>query len=102
MSSPSQGVGLLGNLKTKLLVSLILGLAVLAGLTFFADFPKMMAALRQFDWRLLPVALFFVFWNYLLRFAKWHYYLAQIGVRSLPLKDSALLFLGGLSMVVTP
>ncbi|MHB9092269.1 MAG: lysylphosphatidylglycerol synthase transmembrane domain-containing protein, partial [Chloroflexota bacterium] len=51
---------------------------------------------------LLPVALFFVLWNYLLRFAKWHYYLAQIGVRSLPLKDSALLFLGGLSMVVTP
>jgi uncharacterized protein (TIRG00374 family) len=96
------GGGLPGNLKAKLLLSLVLGLTVIAGLGFFADLPRTLDALSRFDWRFLPVALVCVLWNYLLRFVKWQFYLRQIGVANLNPADSALVYLSGLSMVVTP
>jgi len=40
--------------------------------------------------------------NYSLRFFKFHYYLGQIGVRGLPLRESARLFIAGFPLAVTP
>ncbi|MHB1416770.1 MAG: lysylphosphatidylglycerol synthase transmembrane domain-containing protein [Chloroflexota bacterium] len=80
----------------------MMGLVVMAGLAFSADFPKMAAALEGFDWRLLPAILLLTLFNYALRFVKWHYYLGQIGVNGLPMGDSGVVFFSGLSMVVTP
>jgi len=40
--------------------------------------------------------------NYILRFFKWQYYLKTIGVRDFPGPQSALTYLAGLGMVVTP
>lgn len=98
----NRGAALPGNLKGRLLVAVLLGVAVIAGLGFISDFPRTMEALARFDWRLLPLALVCVLWNYLLRFVKWHFYLGQIGVRAFPKSDSLLVYLSGLSMVVTP
>lgn len=92
----------LGNLKTKILISLALGLVVVAGLSIYADLPKMAGALRSFNWALVPGILALTLLNYLLRFFKWHFYLGQIGVAGLSRFDSGLLFFGGLAMVVTP
>ncbi len=92
----------LANLKGKLFLSLLLGLVAVAGLSLYADLPKLAGSLRSFDWVLLVPALLFTFGNYVLRFVKWHLYLAQIGVRGLPAGESALIFFGGLAMVVTP
>ncbi|HEX5417758.1 MAG TPA: lysylphosphatidylglycerol synthase transmembrane domain-containing protein, partial [Chloroflexota bacterium] len=36
------------------------------------------------------------------RFVKWHYYLHVIGVRDVPVRTSAVIFVAGLSMVITP
>lgn len=94
--------GPLGGIKNKVIVSLALGLAVFAGLALYADLPKLARSLSAFDWRLLPPALAFTIGNYALRFVKWHFYLGRIGVAGLSRPDSALVFLGGLSMVVTP
>ncbi|MHB1131912.1 MAG: lysylphosphatidylglycerol synthase transmembrane domain-containing protein [Chloroflexota bacterium] len=91
-----------GNLGRQLAFSLILGLLVVASLSFVADLPKVSEALASFDWRLLPAVLLLTLANYLLRFVKWHFYLGQIGVAGISLVDSLLLFMGGLSMVVTP
>lgn len=102
LESRPDGHSLPGNLKGRLLISLALGLAVVAGLLYFADLPRTVDALRGFDWRFLPLALVFVLWNYLLRFVKWHFYLDQIGVSALSARESGLIFLSGLSMVVTP
>jgi uncharacterized protein (TIRG00374 family) len=41
------------------------------------------------------------FGNFVLRFLRWHYYLARLSVR-VPAADSALLFLSGLAMTITP
>ncbi|MBI4299676.1 MAG: flippase-like domain-containing protein, partial [Chloroflexi bacterium] len=59
-------------------------------------------SLRDFRWELLPLILGLTFVNYCLRLGKWHYYLGQIGVRGLSIRESGLVFFSGLSMVVTP
>ena len=40
--------------------------------------------------------------NYGLRFAKWEYYLARLGIRSVPKHHSLLIFLSGFVLTVTP
>jgi len=92
----------LGGLRNKLLVSLVLGLVVFAGLSLYADLPKLLESLRDFAWPLVPAILTLTMANYLLRLVKWHYYLGQIGVAGMARVDSGLLFFSGLAMTVTP
>ncbi|MDE3091038.1 MAG: flippase-like domain-containing protein, partial [Chloroflexota bacterium] len=40
--------------------------------------------------------------NYMLRFARWHYYLDVIGVKNVPRRDSLMIFLSGFSLTMTP
>ena len=46
-----------GNLRGKLILGLVLGLVVVAGLSVYADFSKMLEVLRNFNWWLLPIIL---------------------------------------------
>jgi len=92
----------LRNLRGRLLLSLLLGLLVFAGLSFYADFRDLLDSLTEFKWWLLPVILGLTAINYLLRFVKWEYYLRLIGVRGLSTRDSMLVFFSGLGMVITP
>jgi uncharacterized protein (TIRG00374 family) len=90
------------NLRNRLLISVVLGVVVFAGLSFYADVRDVAKSLGEFDWALLPLVLALTLVNYLLRFVKWQYYLRLIGVRGLALRDSFLIFFAGLGMVVTP
>ena len=90
------------NLRGKLLISLLLGLVVLAGLLFYADFQDVAQSLTHFNWTLLPLILVLTTANYAFRFVKWEYYLRLIGVRGLSKKDSFLVFFSGMGMVITP
>ncbi|MCL5958375.1 MAG: flippase-like domain-containing protein [Chloroflexi bacterium] len=92
----------LENLRTKLLVSLALGLVVIFGLMVYADLSKMLEALGRFKWELLPIILGLTLLNYLLRYVKWHFYLHVIGAGHVSRLDSFLMFFSGLSMVMTP
>ncbi|MEX0785091.1 MAG: lysylphosphatidylglycerol synthase transmembrane domain-containing protein [Dehalococcoidia bacterium] len=92
----------LRNLRGRLLISLLLGLLVFAGLSFYADFQDLLDSLTEFNWALLPLILALTAVNYVLRFVKWQYYLSVIEVRGLALRDSALVFFSGLGMVITP
>jgi uncharacterized membrane protein YbhN (UPF0104 family) len=85
-----------------LLVSILLGVIVFAGLSIYADFRDVLRSLGDFNWALLPLILALTMGNYLLRFVKWQYYLRLIGVRGFRTIDSFLVFLSGLGMVVTP
>lgn len=100
LSSPQNSK--IGNYKQKLLLSLTLGLAVFLALAIYADLPKIGDSMARFKWQFLPAILGLTLLNYLLRFVKWHYYLDQIGVQNIGRRDSLLVFLSGLSMVVTP
>ena len=89
-------------LRNRLLIYLLLGVLVFAGLSIYADFRDVLRSLGEFNWALLPLILVLSTGNYAFRFVKWEYYLRLIGVRGLSKRDSFLIFFSGLGMVITP
>jgi uncharacterized protein (TIRG00374 family) len=89
-------------LRNRLLISLLFGLVVFAGLSIYADLSDVLHSLGDFNWALLPLILALTTGNYAFRFVKWEYYLRLIGVRGLSKRDSFLVFFSGLGMVITP
>lgn len=89
------------QLRTKVLISLAFGLVVIVGVSFYADLPHLLQALKFFPWALLPAILGLTLLNYVLRFIKWEYYLRclRLGV---PRLVSLKIFVAGLSMAITP
>jgi uncharacterized protein (TIRG00374 family) len=92
----------LEKLRGRLLISLVLGAVVFVGLSAYADFSEVIDGLGAFEWAYLPLVLALSSVNYVLRFAKWQFYLRTIGVVDFPGRESALVYLAGLGMVVTP
>lgn len=90
------------NLKGKIVVSLVLALVVILGLAFYADLPQLLDALRNFEWQFFFAALAITLLNYVLRFARWHYYLGVLGIQNVPRRDSFLIFFAGMSLTMTP
>ena len=92
----------LGNLRGKLILGMVLGIVVVAGLAIYADLSKMAEVLRRFDWWLLPFILLFTLFNYGLRFYKWDVYLRMVGATGVSKRNSLLIFLSGMAMSMTP
>ena len=92
----------IAKLRSRLMISMLLGIVVFAGLLAYGDFRHVGDSLKTFRWELLPVILLVTLGNYLLRFVKWEYYLRQIGVTGLKRVDSFLIYFSGLGMTVTP
>jgi uncharacterized protein (TIRG00374 family) len=92
----------LDKLRSRLLISLVLGAIVFIGLSAYADFSEVIDGLGSFKWQYLPIVLGLTSLNYALRFVKWQFYLKTIGVEGLAQRTSALIYLAGLGMVVTP
>ena len=92
----------IAKLRSRLMISMLLGIVVFAGLLAYGDFRHVGDSLKTFRWELLPLILLVTLGNYLLRFLKWEYYLRQIGVKGLKRVDSFLIYFSGLGMTVTP
>jgi uncharacterized membrane protein YbhN (UPF0104 family) len=60
------------------------------------------ASLATFQWSAFGAALGLACFNYVLRFGKWQYYLARLGIRGIPVLDSFLVFLSGFVLTITP
>lgn len=90
------------RLCRRLLLGLLLGVAVAFALGVYGDAPKVLAALGQFDWRLVPLILLLTFANYCLRWVKWQFYLRILRIGPVCRSDSILLFFSGLGMTMTP
>ncbi|WP_448335667.1 lysylphosphatidylglycerol synthase transmembrane domain-containing protein [Bellilinea sp.] len=90
------------SILRKMVPGLLLGIAVMVGLTLLGDIREVGALLQTFDWRLFPLALLFTLFNYTLRFIKWQYYLNQVGVRGFAWKRSLQIFVAGFPLAVTP
>ena len=89
------------KLLKKLMLGLVLGAGVYAALAIYLgvrELGQQLAAFRY--WLFLPV-LGLTFTNYLLRYLKWTLYLRVLGIR-VPAGLNLTIFLGGLSMTVTP
>ena len=90
------------SLTRKLIPGLLFGLLVFAGLILVGDIRQIGDEVRGFPWLIFPLVLGLTLWNYILRFIKWHYFLRQVGVRQLPVLESARLFVAGFPLAVTP
>lgn len=85
----------------RLFLLALLTLLVLVGLASYGSFPDMGRQLASFSMTHLMAALALAVLNYLLRFLRWAFYLRVLHIR-VPFGLSALVFLSGLAMSVTP
>lgn len=90
------------SIRNRVLISMLLGVVVFAGLLAYGDFRDVAESFGEFRWELMPLILLVTCGNYALRFVKWEYYLRQIGVSGLHRVDSFLIYFSGLGMTVTP
>jgi len=90
------------SLLRRLIPGLLFGFLVLLVLILVGDLRQVVAHVRRFRWELYPLVLALTLFNYLLRFIKWQFFLGQIGVRGLPVLQSARLFVAGFPLAVTP
>lgn len=89
------------KLFKRLLIGLVLGVGVYAVGAIYLGIGKLQASLASFAyWLFLPV-LALTFTNYLLRYLRWTLYLRILGLQ-VPPGLNFTIFLGGLSMTVTP
>ncbi len=88
-------------LGRRLLLGVVLGLAIYAGLALWADLDGLGEALRSIPWWAPIVACGLSLLNYLVRFPRWQRYLALTGseVRGW---TSLRIYLAGLSLTVSP
>jgi uncharacterized membrane protein YbhN (UPF0104 family) len=93
----------LKTLQGKILVSLLLGLAVVVVIGLLSDLRAVGRDFGAFPWGLLPAILGFTLLNYLLRWLKWDYYLRWLRLGAgVSRVDSGLIFTSGMVMAVTP
>ena len=90
------------SIVSRLIPGLILGFIVILGLSLLGDVQQVSLMLLQFRWEYFAIALSFTLLNYTLRFFKWHFYLTQIGIRNLSVRESLRLFVAGFPLAVTP
>jgi uncharacterized protein (TIRG00374 family) len=87
--------------KNYLLIAIVIGFLIFLALTLYADIGNVVEAFSNFKWQYIPLILFLTLLNYLLRFLKWDYYLHMLNIH-IGIKNSAEIFLSGLTMSITP
>jgi uncharacterized protein (TIRG00374 family) len=94
---------MLATLRGKIIISSLIGLAVVVVLGLVGDIRQVGQSFGTFDWATIPAILGFTLLNYVLRWLKWDYYLRRMGMdRGVSHTDSGLLFTSGMVMAVTP
>jgi uncharacterized protein (TIRG00374 family) len=86
----------------RLTLGLVFGFVVLVVLVLAGDLRQVSERVISFHWPLYPLVIGLTLINFTLRFVKWHFYLGQIGVKDLPVTESARLFVAGFPLAVTP
>ncbi len=89
-------------LVTRLVIVALLAVAVITGLALFADVSELATAISAFPLLLVPPIFALTLFNYALRYVKWQLYLSRLGLTNVSTNESALVFLSGFSMSVTP
>lgn len=86
----------------RLLLAMLLGIVVYAAFVAYSGYRDIEKSLESFRPLAFVLALGLASTNYVLRFGKWEYYLARLGIRGIPKADSLLIFLSGFVLTVTP
>lgn len=96
LSSPARG----GRQQLLILLAAS-GIVVYAAAALAADTGQLVQALRELGWAGMGLVLALSCINYLLRFQRWHFYLAALGHR-LPPARHLLYYLAGFAFTVSP
>lgn len=86
----------------RLVLVMLLGVVIYGAFAVYTGYAAIATCLSQYLWTTFAAACGLAFLNYMLRFAKWEYYLARLQIRSIPKFDSLLIFLSGFVLTVTP
>ena len=98
----SQNVVSMGSQRNRVLVVLAgLGMAAYVALAVITDYAAIERAVIQLGFGGIALILALSMLNYLLRFARWHFYLRDQGYR-LPWLRHCLVYLGGFLFTVSP
>ncbi len=81
---------------------MLLAVAVYGAFVLYGGVGKIAQSLTHFAWWTFGAACGLAFFNYVLRFLKWEYYLAVLGIRGIPKGESFLTFLSGFVLTITP
>lgn len=100
-SSSASTAELTRGLTRKIIVAALFGGLVFAGLALYGDVSKLREAASEFSGASVLLGFALALGNYVIRVARWQYYLHCIDV-SVPLGESATVFLSGFVMSVTP
>jgi glycosyltransferase 2 family protein len=92
----------LNRLFRRLAVAMLLGVVVYAGFALYRGLSEIGASLLRFFWPAFAIGCALALGNYLVRYLKWEYYLAALGIHGVPKVDSLLTFLSGFVLTVTP
>lgn len=90
------------NLGQKLLLSLLLGVAVVAAFTLYTDVQSLRDTLSTFHWWWMMPVLGLTALNLSLRYVKWDYYLRLLGIEGVKRSDSVAIFLANYLLILTP
>lgn len=89
--------------RNRLLVGFAIVFIIYVGLLIFGNTRELLAQLRVYPWILLIPVILLKFCAWFLRFWRWHYFLWVIDASGkISLLDSAVLFIAGFSMAVSP
>ena len=88
-------------LTRRLILVTVAGVAVFAGISIHADVGALGERLRGFSWAAFIAALALAVANYAIRFVRWTLYLRHRDLE-VPVRTSALVFLSGFALSVTP
>jgi glycosyltransferase 2 family protein len=91
-----------GRIAHGVVISALLAIAVAALVVLWGDAPAVLGALRRFPPALVIPVVLLTMWNYTLRWLRWNYYLRVLGVSGVDHVASALVFLSGFAMGLTP
>ena len=86
----------------QLLLALLAAILLYGLFVVYTGYQVVAQSVATFEWSAFAFALVLASVNYVLRFAKWEYYLAQLSIRGIPKLDSLLIFLSGFVLTVTP
>jgi glycosyltransferase 2 family protein len=86
----------------RLIVAMLIGVLLYGAVVAYSGYRQMQAVLRDFSWWAFALALALASANYVLRFGKWQYYLRRLGIRHVAPGHSALIFLSGFVLTITP
>jgi uncharacterized membrane protein YbhN (UPF0104 family) len=86
----------------RLISALLLGVLLYGAAIAYTGFRSIEESIGEFHWICFVIAVLLATTNYLVRFARWQYYLRLLNVRGVSSTDSLLVFLSGFVLTMTP